>query len=273
MTPPNDYSVGAAASGGWLLDENDNLRIRSWGSLAGVVVTIVARIARPDGAITTHSFDHVPASDRSAVTSTHRLGAGVLLSASAFASTGAPRRGQVFIQAQIIRGLTGAVFPLGTILQGYVTDVQDLAYPGSPIHASVEGAGFIRSLTGTDPAANTEIQETVPANARWRLIAMTFALVTDATAANREVAVTIDDGTTVLARAASGQNQAASLTRTYTAGPIGSSPAFATSPTGAIALAPVVLMDGYRLNTVTTNRQAGDNYGAPQLSVEEWIEV
>jgi len=30
-------------------------------------------------------------------------------------------------------------------------------------------------------------------------------------------------------------------------------------------------LPGYRIRTSTLNRQAGDDYGAPQLFVEEWI--
>jgi hypothetical protein len=90
------------------------------------------------------------------------------------------------------------------LLQGYVTDTSRLSFPGSPIRSSIEGPGVLRSITGTNPAANAEISETVPTNARWRVHAIRFTLVTDANVANREVALTLDDGAAVFARSPPG---------------------------------------------------------------------
>src|SRR3954454_3952724 len=39
----------------------------------------------------------------------------------------------------------------------------------------------ISSVTGTNAAASAELSDSVPTNARWHLLAMTFSLVTSAT--------------------------------------------------------------------------------------------
>lgn len=131
------------------------------------------------------------------------------------------------------------------------------------------GAG-LSVVTGTDPAANVEVSETVPANARWRLLALRVTLVTDATAANREVALQFDDGTTAYYTVSAGANQAASLTRQYSAAPAGLRGAAATG-TDILIAAPsgVMLPAGHRIRTSTTNRQATDNFGAPLLLIQE----
>ena len=137
---------------------------------------------------------------------------------------------------------------------------------------SIDGPGVLRSITGTNPAADVEISETVPTNARWRVLAIQFSLVTDANAANREVALTLDDGTTVFARVPSGFTHVASTTIVYSS--FHHAPRFtvAQDTTKNFPLPRVDLQGSFRLATVTTARQATDNYGAPQLLVEEWIE-
>lgn len=118
-----------------------------------------------------------------------------------------------------------------------------------------------------DPAANNEISYT----ATQFIVVKFFAasLVTDANAANRRVAVTVDDGTTVFFKTPSLSDQAASLTYLY-GGWDGSDPAAVAAlsvilgwPVGGVMMAP-----GYRLKTITTNRQATDNWGAGVLHVQ-----
>ncbi|MGH2667508.1 MAG: hypothetical protein ACRDH5_00020 [bacterium] len=200
------------------------------------------------------------------------MGPGVLLGASIRASSGTPRRGQVFAIVDVVRGHTGAIQPLACLLQGYVSAAERLAWPGSPIDSSAEGPGVLRSVTGTNPAANVEISETVPTNARWRPLAISYELVTAIAAANRESALAIDDGATLLARVPSGFTHVASTTIRYSA--FHHAPRFTLAQDTAknFPLPRVDLAEGMRLRTITTNLQAADDYGAPQILVEEWIE-
>ena len=131
--------------------------------------------------------------------------------------------------------------------------------------------GRIRSIAGTNPAANTEISETVPARKRWRLLAIQFPLVTDANAANRMMHLTLDDGTTVFYTSETIVTQTASLTRTYALA-IGAPQQTVIDAHYNITLPDIILSGGFRIKTVTTALQATDNFGAPQLLVEEWID-
>jgi hypothetical protein len=129
--------------------------------------------------------------------------------------------------------------------------------------------GILRVVTGTDPAAGAEIVETVPAGKIWRLLSIRFALVTDATVASRRTHVIIDDGTSELFRVSGSTDQTASSTARFSL-----SPAFGTisnnASTNHFPMPSIHLEPGFRIQTSTSNIQAGDNYGAPIMYVEEW---
>lgn len=248
------------------------LRVSSFGSVAAVELAIRSRFLRRDGTLAPTADRHVPTSNRTVATTDHPLSEGWLLGCALFASSGAPRIGQVFVVVDLMRGSGSGATLIQTLAQGYITDTQRLSWPSSPIRSSIDGPGVLRSITGTDPAANVEISETVPTNARWRVHAIRFTLVTDANAANREVSLTLDDGTLVYCRVPSRATQAASLTFAYSAFFDSALEAVAQDTERTIRLPRLDMQGGHRFATVTTNRQVTDNYSAPQYLVEEWIE-
>lgn len=131
--------------------------------------------------------------------------------------------------------------------------------------------GRIRSITGTDPAANTEISETVPARRRWIIRTLRFQLVTDANPANRYITILIDDGANFLLTFNISQVQSASKTYTYSFANINVGETF-VNPELFHPFPHLILSAGCRLRTFTSGLQVGDNYSAPQLLVEEWID-
>lgn len=131
--------------------------------------------------------------------------------------------------------------------------------------------GRIRSITGTDPAANAEITETVPDRRRWRFLSFRASLLTDANVASRRVFLVFNDGSTDLIYFPASANQAASLFLTHNFSPTTYSPGLVIAD--YISCAPsLILPAGFVIKTVTANIQAADNWGAPQLLVEEWID-
>jgi len=260
--------------GGFYFAGDDQLRVTSWNSLASVVVVLTGRFVHADdGRIEPFSETHTPATNRTAASSTFARAKGWLTDLSVLVTGATPQRGQTFVRVDVVRGQGAGAIPLSTLIQGYVTATQRLAYPGSPIIDSLTGPGTIRSITGTDPAANTEVTETVPTGARWRFLSLLVTLVTDANVATREVALAADDGTNTYCRIPATQSQAASLTRRWEftqATPFAGLNQDATIP----AMFPALLLAaGHRLTTITTARQVTDNFGAPQYAVEEWLEV
>ena len=265
---PPQLAGGAAI----YLTGEDHLRITSFNAAAGVALGVEGRYLTPDGRVVATNARHVPNTDRTTASTVIGLGEGWLLDVVVRATAGTPRHGQCFVILELVRGLSGAVAPVAFLRQGYVTDTSRFGFPGGVSHASIDGPGVLRSITGTDPAVDTEISETVPTNARWRLLAMAFTFVTGAAAATREVALTFSDGTTVFARVPAGTSQIISLTRLYSSFHQADRLVNVADLTITFPLPRIDLQGGFVIATVTTARNALDNFGAPQLLVEEWIE-
>lgn len=171
------------------------------------------------------------------------------------------------------------------------TDVQNVHFKNADdgttrkIPISIDGAkdgpGSDLSIAGTDPAANAEISETVPANTIWRVKSISASLVTDGNAAARVVRATLDDGSSVYYQASTRIDHTASLTVRYSWSPEGAG-AVSTAETDAELVAaldatinvslpdPTILSAGDRFITITGAMEAGDDWSAPQLSVEAW---
>lgn len=161
------------------------------------------------------------------------------------------------------------------------TDVQNVHFTNADdgttplvlvvIDGANDGKGRIQSRTGADPAAGAELSEAVPANTIWRVTSMRGILVTATGGGSRRVSIVLDDGATSFYQQYSAGLQAASLTHFYDFATTGSDRTNLVQGTHIIPL-PINLMlrAGFRLRTFTTLIQAGDNWGAPQLSVEAW---
>ena len=127
---------------------------------------------------------------------------------------------------------------------------------------------------GTDPAANTEITQTVPADKYWELISVSVALVQGITQTPQPI-LQLDDGTDVIFESfGSSAVQAVSTTCRYTwapglpfTGQIG-----ATTNVHSTAALPqgLILGPGYRIKTVTLGIGANSDYGAPSLLYVEY---
>lgn len=265
-------ALALGSSRAFYFSGEDGLRLTSFNSVAGVQLALEGRFLTLEGRVQVFQCFQVPNTDRTPLSTSFPMGEGWLLDVQVRASAASPRRGQTFVSVGVVRGLTAAQVSLSTLLQGYVTDTSPLAWPGSLLEAMASGPGVLRSITGTDPAAGAEISETVPANARWRLQAIQFTFVTGAAVANREVGLTFDDGATVFAHVASGLTHVAATSIVYSAWPLAPRTSGAQDATRSFTFPPALLPGGFRLNTVTTNFQAADDYGAPQCLVEEWIE-
>lgn len=256
----------------YFCDDDTFLRISVLGSGTQTIV-VTGRFLTDGGEI--KDFDHRVVSTGSRTvpdTLIRSLGCGWLLNLTAISGAAVTGLGQKVVTVDLVRGPNAAGGVLATLLQGPVSSLQRLGWPGSPLVTSLDVPGVLRSITGTDPAANTEISETVPTGARWKLRAMSFTLVTDATGANREVNLVLDDGANILHVTSSGFTHIASLTKRYSAALIGTSVAPTQATDRQIVLPDLILPGGARIRTVTTNLQATDNYGAPQLLVEESLE-
>ncbi len=131
--------------------------------------------------------------------------------------------------------------------------------------------GRLLSFTGTDPAAGAEISETVPDRRRWLLRGIYFSLTTSATVADRLVHLIIDDGTNIIAKICVVIAHAADTAKDYSFANYGSTQ---LNPVLCFYL-PLPLLPlaaGYRIRTSTDLIEGDDDFTAPQLLVEEWID-
>lgn len=253
------------------------LRVTSANSLTGVTIAIHGRWLDLTQTVQATAWTHTPHNDRTLVTTDFPLGQGALLNLTVFASAGAPVIGQTFVIVQLVRGVGAAAIVLGTLLQGYVTGTQQLAWPGSPIQDSISGGGYIRFIQGTKPGVGQLVTETVPTGARWELLAIGVEFDPDATDATRDV---------VLAAAfpAIGNVFLIPNGQTAVAGDVGDLFTWAQGVTPAKTsvqsfwgCAPVpmryIFAAGEEIGITRTNGGPSDQFQAPLLKVREWLEV
>lgn len=260
--------------GAFLCDGNVSLRVNVWNALTGVTVTIRMRFLGIDGQEVDNSFDVTPATNRTKTSLDFALGVGFPLNIIAFASAGAPTIGQTFVQVQLVRGSGGAALPMATLIQSYCTSVQTLSFPGSPILSSLEGAGAVRVITGTQPGAGVEVTETVPAGARWQVLSFLGRFQTSAAVAARVPGLLIDDGANILFGGGPNSNQPASQTVKHIWAPGNT---MVTSIDGSYVLVPMpiglTLSAGARMRTLTSLIDAADQWSQIVYLVREWLEA
>ncbi len=256
------------------LDGSENLRVRVWNSLAGVTVTVRVRFVNDLSKLNWQEYKLTPTSDRAATSLDFPLGGGIISNVVAFASSGTPVIGQTFVQVQVVVGSQAAAPVYATVLQGYVTAGQNLAYPGSIITSSLDGGGYVRFVNGTAPAAGAEISETVPTGARWELISILSLLSCSGVAGNRRPAFIASQSGNPWLRIPLPDNLVAGATK-YTEWcqglPFATSFDFNVLPQALPAGLPLVA--GTQFGTITVNLDPLDQYVLPRYIVREWLEA
>lgn len=254
-------------------DQDDVISIQTYmnGNVMTGQVQFQYRFITMNGSIDNYNVYIQPTTDRAGSNTQVKPGLGYLIGVRATYSGSGGRRGGLYVKI----GMANLKVNKGsaTLAQGYITNQAEVIFPNGAPEQSVSGKGCTQSITGTDPAANAEVSETVPTNARWSVKAITVTLVADANAANRTVTLIIDDGTNEIARFVARTAQTATQTIKYHFGKYNILPTDTTTDIYVYADLPKELMQGWRMRTSTANLQATDNYGAPQMHVEEWLEA
>jgi len=130
---------------------------------------------------------------------------------------------------------------------------------------------YLKTHKGAAPGAGLEFSISAPGQGLWRLISMSFSLVSDATVSNRTVALTLDDGTDIFWRSCASVVQTASVTWDYGvfAG-AGNSDNTGFQNYFPLPVSGLWMQPGWRLRSATNNLQAGDAYTLQALLVEEF---
>lgn len=158
------------------------------------------------------------------------------------------------------------------LLAGYIYETKGVSWPHTRVEPTLPMFGQVNSQFGSNPAAGAECSITVPARKVWKILAFTATLVTDATAVTRQVHVLLDTGLGDPIECISPTTQTASLTRKYNGWHQGHNDAN-TDGTKITLNIPdgIYLPPSSTITTLTTNLQAGDNWGQPSVWVEEYF--
>ena len=265
------YHKGKAVPSAIYVRDEDELRVGVQTALSGLIIGVSGMMMNAQGETSKFTVTVIPTSDRVETVVSNNIGSGWILHAQAHVISGTVTPRSVYVSARIVSNTGTPAIPMTTVLAGYLDNVTLPAFPYVLPEHSLNGNGRVRSIAGTNPAVNVEITETVPTGAQWRLLGFIAQLVTDANVANRQVTLILDDGTTTLWSSLANATQAASLTRNYNYYPWYTLPAAAGTEIFGYIPPNLLLPAGFRIRTSTASLQVTDNWGAPQLLVEEWL--
>ena len=128
-------------------------------------------------------------------------------------------------------------------------------------------------ITGTNPAANTECSDSVPAGKAWLLRSYVVTCVQAATQTPLPSLLIKDrDGNTIHTIPGASAAQNSSVTTVYTfADDVATGGGGAATVGGGPLPAPDVLLpEGYSFATSTTGKGANTDFGAPRITVYEY---
>lgn len=158
----------------------DNLRVVSHNTAAGVKVLLTGRGIDSTGTVIPLTKDHTPNTDGSAKSDDIPLSGVTPLNLRVICSAGTPQWGQTFVEVQLIRGLGAAAIVFGTLIQGSITAAQARGYPGSILESTLDGGGYFRQLFATSPPPGSVVHEVCPTGRRWDVVCMIATFNTDA---------------------------------------------------------------------------------------------
>jgi len=143
---------------------------------------------------------------------------GALLTFRVSCDTAGIQPGDVWVRVVLQKGFTGGLSFTGTIAQGYVSNIQDVAWPHGRLGELHDGKGAIRTVAWTQQTSIL-LRATVPASRRWRVLSSFATVSTDATATVRSVQLFVTSGGAIIFGSESANLQGASTSVFYTLAP------------------------------------------------------
>lgn len=167
---------------------------------------------------------------------------------------------------------------VGQMCAGNVSIGQSISYPITQFTQARPGGGFLRTATvGSAPGAGSDFGDSLCGDGlTWRIMGFRMKLITDANVANRRVHFIFKHtGTSkIIQEYFSDIDQTASQTINYQIQPVGVIPDSLDSGVIIVPMpANLIVNAAIELNTLTVNKQAGDQWAAPVFYAEEWLEI
>lgn len=261
-------------SGSVYITRADSLVATINNSQSGVIFNIVGRILMESGVVRYFQREIDPTDNRAGQEVIIPMTEGFLLSAGVIPGTAGSGSGRTFVHLALTRGIGTSAERWLTLTSGYMLPGADVFWPTHPPEGAFEKAGLLRSIVGTNPAVGAEVSETVPTNARWKLLSFAAALDTNSNVANRGVQFLISDGSQTFLTFPTGLTQAASLSRGYNWCSLAGYKDTAFNQSNAVfGLPELILSEGFVISTSTENLQAGDDWRAVVYTVLEWFDL
>lgn len=155
---------------------------------------------------------------------------------------------------------------------GYVHQFKSLSWPSTQMENPSPFKGTVDVTSSADPAAGAQLTYTMDDGVAFKINAITFTLVTDATAANRIVHILFDPKQNGSFECISSVSQTASTTKKYHCIPIGTAGVYTDDNDIIIPIpADLILPGESKIQTTVTNMQAGDNLGVMTIHREAFI--
>ena len=153
---------------------------------------------------------------------------------------------------------------------GMINGLFGVAWPHQMPQSREQSEGATVAFLGTNPAAGQELNDVVPDNEVWEILAISLRLVCNATVADRTVQLILNSDPGGLLRRTSPVPQQASETMDYLFFTGGTSAAVVANTETEVALpARVILPPGTSITTATTNIQSTDNYSEPEYLIRK----
>lgn len=262
--------AGLQPPGAAYLERDDNLLLQVVSPTITSTVRVTLRVLLPSGQINTW------VESRAVLTATQAFNLLPLTALECFLlsvsiSSDAPNRGACFVRLLIQRGTGSSDVALGQVLcQGYASLYETLTFPNGLPESSLAGSGLMRLVTVAAPGAGADFVVTVPAGRHWKLLGVEASLAASAAVASRSPNGVIDDGAANPFRIPG--NILITATQTIFVNFLQGGAGASSSGLADIIPLPFGLrmLPGWRFSSITTNLQAGDQWSAVQLIVEEF---
>lgn len=254
------------------VNDGGALRVIMASRQPGVEALMTVRMLMPDGRLKWERYKYSPPGDGSWTEYIEPLDECFIVSMN-IGPLGVAKPGGFYMMVLAIETTANLSAQGQMLVNGYLIHKQSLTYPNPRFVGLREGPGRITTIVGTDPAPGQEISESVPSGTVWRLISVRFGFLTSATGGNRSVTLVLDDGTNVLVSIDYVAQQAANADWAYNY-----ATGFTRLTTPSLYYPNIhlpmnmVMLPGWRIRTWTSAMQADDNYSAPIMNVEEWVE-
>lgn len=252
------------------ITRDDRLYIRSVAITGTRTARIAGRLLHPDGVIRPFRFDVTLAADTADV-QTFELSEGYLISLTLTATEAGTAPGRCYAELGLLRGRAADLDRVALLSSGAFDLASPLSWPNGRRDRSTQERGFHFHTGTADPAAGAEWTVTLNANHETLVRGIRVQLVTDATVANRFPRVEFVSGASILWRSHPHAAQIASLTRDYNFVLGGQHIDAAAAAEYQNFLPNIILPPGAIVRGATDGLQAGDNYGAARLQLEQWF--